>query len=128
MKPIALPADKDFGLFIIFVLIGLMLLSIWAQWHVQLLIALSTLCLASIAVTIVKPSALRPLNRYWMLLGWSIGRLINPLILSILFFILLTPFAAILRLFGRDILRLKKDNFSSNFQPKSEVTDFTNQF
>ena len=48
-----------------------------------------------------------------MNLGFILGKVINPIILGIMYYILLTPFALILKLFGRDELDLKKKNLRS---------------
>lgn len=57
---------------------------------------------------IFKPSILSPLKKIWVQFGETISRVTNPLILGIIYFFLITPFALVGRLFGRDPLRLKK--------------------
>ncbi len=50
---------------------------------------------------------LAPLNRLWFKLGLSLHSVVSPLIMGLLFFGAVTPMAYILRLMGKDLLRLR---------------------
>lgn len=58
-------------------------------------------------VTLIKNDALLPLNKLWMRLGLLLGMIVSPIVLGIIFFGLFTPIAILMRLSGRDELRLK---------------------
>jgi len=98
-------SEKSFGIlfFIVFAIIGLYpLLSfnfvrVWA-----LVIALIFLVLG-----LTKPSVLKPLNTGWIKLGEILGKIIAPVVMLLVFFIVITPIGLMLRLFGKDILGLK---------------------
>ena len=98
-------SEKSFGIlfFIVFAIIGLYpLLSfnfvrVWA-----LAIALIFLFLG-----LTKPSVLKPLNTGWIKLGEILGKIIAPIVMLLVFFIVITPIGLMLRLFGKDILGLK---------------------
>ena len=98
-------SEKSFGIlfFIVFAIIGLYpLLSfnfvrVWA-----LVIALIFLFLG-----LTKPSVLKPLNTAWIKLGEILGKIIAPIVMLLVFFIVITPIGLMLRLFGKDILGLK---------------------
>jgi hypothetical protein len=98
-------SEKSFGIlfFIVFAIIGLYpLLSfnfvrVWA-----LVIALIFLYLG-----LTKPSVLKPLNTGWIKLGEILGKIIAPIVMLLVFFIVITPIGLMLRLFGKDILGLK---------------------
>ena len=62
---------------------------------------------AFFAVAFIMPEALRPLNRLWMRFGMLLHRVLNPVILGILFFAVFTPMGLVMRLFGADLLRLR---------------------
>ena len=83
-------------------------------------------------VAVVSPNVLTPFNKAWMKLGDLMGRVVSPLVLGIIFFVLITPIALITRLFGRDELRLKKTNFNSHWidraPPGPAGDSFKNQF
>lgn len=67
------------------------------------------LCLAVLfALTAAaRPAMLHGMNRVWMRFGVLLARVINPVIMALLFFLVLTPMAAMLRLRGKDPLRLR---------------------
>lgn len=98
-------SEKSFGIlfFIVFAIIGLYPLlsfnfvSVWA-----LVIALIFLFLG-----LTKPSVLKPLNTGWIKLGEILGKIIAPIVMLLVFFIVITPIGLMLRLFGKDILGLK---------------------
>jgi hypothetical protein len=55
------------------------------------------------------PSVLAVPNQLWMKLAALISKITNPIILSLMFYLLFTPVAMICRLMGKDLLRLKSD-------------------
>ena len=55
-----------------------------------------------------RPSLLGPLNRLWMQVGLLLGRVVNPIVMAMLFFIDFTPAGLLLRALGKDPLRLKR--------------------
>ena len=60
-------------------------------------------------VAIIKPSLLQPLNRLWFGFGMLLHKIVNPLVMGLLFFITVTPIALIFRLIGKDPLNRKLD-------------------
>ena len=62
-----------------------------------------------LVVAIARPSILGPLNRAWAKFGLLLGRVINPVILGVVFFLVVTPMAVIRRLLGKDSLHLKSN-------------------
>jgi len=70
-----------------------------------------TLVVAAVflGAAVARPRVLAPLNRLWMRLGLLLHRVVNPLILGLLFFLTVTPMGVAVRLFGRDLLRLRWD-------------------
>lgn len=83
-------------------------------------------------VAIVAPNLLTPFNKAWMKLGDLMGKVVSPLVLGVIFFVLITPVAFVTRLFGRDEMRLKKTNASSywvdRIPPGPAGDSFKNQF
>lgn len=58
-------------------------------------------------IALAAPGILEPLNRFWTLVGLLIQRIVHPLVTGIMFYLIFTPAALLLRLFGQDLLRLK---------------------
>ena len=65
--------------------------------------------LALITVAVLAPQVLAPLNRLWMQLGALLARITNPVIMFAIFGLIFTPYALVMRLSGRDALRLRRD-------------------
>ena len=78
------------------------------------------------------PASLAPMNRAWFALGLLLGKVISPIVLGVLFFLLVTPIAVVTRVFGRDELRLKKRQTSSYWldraSDRSLAESFKDQF
>lgn len=60
-------------------------------------------------VALAKPALLAGLNRLWMKLGVLLGKVVSPIALGILFYVVITPIGVVIRLTGKDPLRLKFD-------------------
>jgi hypothetical protein len=107
MEKIKISSNKSFGIvfFILFFLISLYPLlnnesiRIWA-----LVISLLFLILG-----ILNSTILTPLNLIWFKFGIFLGKIISPLVMGIIFFLVVTPIGLILRLCGKDVLNLKKN-------------------
>jgi hypothetical protein len=98
-------SDRNFGLLFASVLTVLGLLPLRAGGHVRV----PALGLAGffLVITLLRPAFLHPLNRAWTTLGLLLGRVVNPVVTAVLFFLLFTPAGLISRLRGKDRLRLK---------------------
>ena len=63
---------------------------------------------ALLAVALARPSLLHVPNLLWRRLGLLLGKIVNPIVLGLMFFLVFAPAALCLRLAGKDPLRLKK--------------------
>lgn len=82
-------------------------------------------------VTLVKADLLLPLNKLWMRFGILLGKIVSPIVLGVIFFGIFTPIAFLMRLRGRDQLRLKFKSKNTHWVLRNEeitVTSFKNQF
>ena len=127
---VELPSNSKFGFFFTFVF-GLAT----AYFYVNDLMSWAySMALASaviLIITIVKADALLPLNKLWMRFGLLLGMIVSPIVLGVIFFGLFTPIAFIMRLSGRDELRLKFNKKLSHWISRSEPIksdSFKNQF
>ena len=64
-------------------------------------------------VALSRPALLAPLNRLWLKLGLLLYGVVNPVVMAILFYLCVMPIGLLMRLLGKDLLRLK-------FDPKGE--------
>jgi hypothetical protein len=64
---------------------------------------------ALLALAVFAPPLLGPLNRAWRWLSLQLSRIVNPIIMCVMFFVVLTPIGIVMRLAGNDPLRLRLD-------------------
>jgi hypothetical protein len=56
-----------------------------------------------------------PLNRAWTLLGKFLHAIVSPLVMGLIFVVAIIPTGVMLRLFGKDLLRLRRDAAASTY-------------
>jgi len=66
-------------------------------------------------LTVAWPMGLKPLATFWFGLGDLLHHIVNPVIMGVLFFAVVTPFGLVMRLFRGDPLRLKKEPDTSSY-------------
>lgn len=54
-------------------------------------------------------SVLQPLNILWFRLGMLLGRIVNPLVMLLIYVLVIVPFGIAARILGKDLLRLRLD-------------------
>lgn len=81
------------------------------------------LSLAFAFFALVLPVALTPLNRAWTLLGMVLHKVMNPLVMGLLFFGFITPFGFLFRLIKGDVLRLEIDRSAGSYWIVREEKD-----
>ena len=78
---------------------------------------------------LLNSKILTPLNKIWFKFGLILGKIISPIIMSIVFFIVVTPISFIMRILGKDVLNLKYNNNKSYWIEKSgPKSKMKNQF
>ena len=123
-----LPSNRNFGLvfFVFFLIIGLWPLlgtNEIRYWSIFFSIIFFLL-------GITNSKLLNPLNKIWFNFGILLGKMISPLIMGIIFFLVVTPIGLIMRVFGKDILSLKhnKKNKSYWIEKNGPKSKMKNQF
>lgn len=130
LTKLKLPSNKNFGLFFTSIFF---LISIYYLLEKSLLFYIFTsLFSIFLIITIVKPSLLKPLNKLWMMLGYLMGMIMNPIVMGVIFFLLITPIAIITRIFKRDELLIKKNHrrsmWNTRLDNQIKPESFNNQF
>lgn len=62
-----------------------------------------------LAASLIRPSVLAPLNRLWTRFGLLLHKIVNPLVMGLMFFLMVTPMGLVMRLAGKDPMRLRRD-------------------
>jgi hypothetical protein len=61
------------------------------------------------------PAALAPLNRAWLRLGLVLYKVVNPVVMALMFFSTIMPIGFLMRLCGKDPLRLRREPDASSY-------------
>jgi len=125
-----LPSNKKFGYF--FSVIFLIAATYFLYSENQSVgFVLSILALLFYITTSINAKLLIPLNKLWMSFGLLLGKIISPIVLGVIFFVLFTTYAIIMRIMGRDQLYLKQVKNKSHWKLRSNLsckTNFKEQF
>ena len=124
---IKISSNKSFGgvFFIVFLIVSIYPLINNGELRIW---SLST-AIIFLILGLLNSKVLTPLNKLWFKFGLLLGKAISPLIMGIIFFLVVTPTALIMRIIGKDLLNLKFNNKKSYWiektGPKSKMK---NQF
>ena len=67
------------------------------------------------AAGLFAPALLWPLNRVWFLFGMALHKVVNPVVMGLLFYATITPMALVMRLMGKDPLRRRFDPAAKSY-------------
>ena len=78
---------------------------------------------------LINSKILTPLNKLWFKFGIFLGNFIAPIVMGIIFFFVVTPTGIIMKLLGKDLIKLKKNNEKSYWIEKKNIkSSMKNQF
>ena len=126
------PSIKNFGLTfaVVFVAISLWPLLFRSEHPRYWALALG---LAFAAAAYLAPNLLKPLNLVWFKLGMLLHKIVNPIVLGIMFLVFITPIALILRLLGKKLIPLTFERDKASYwiersPPGPDPESLRNQF
>ena len=78
---------------------------------------------------LVNSKILNPLNKMWFKFGIFLGKIVSPLVMGIIFFLVVTPIGLLMRLLNKDLLNIKfNDNTSYWIEKTDTKSKMKNQF
>ena len=126
-----LPSNKKFGLtfsFIFFIIFLYFFLT--SDFYLSYLFLFFSIIFLFFGI--IFPNYLSKLNKAWMMLGLLLGKIVNPIVLGIIYFGLFTPIGLFRKIIGKDELKLKSKNINSYWQQREKVSitpeSFKDQF
>ena len=121
-------SNRSFGIlfFLVFLGFGLWPLTKELSPNIYLII----ISVVFLVLGLLNSKLLSPLNEIWIKFGEILGRIIAPLIMALVYFLILTPISLLVRAFGKDLLGLKylKQQNSYWIQRKKEIDTMDKQF
>ena len=127
MDDIKISSNRSFGIvfFSIFLLISLYPLLKGSDLRIWSLL----ISFVFLALGLINSNLLTPLNKLWFKFGLFLGKIISPLIMGAIFFIVVTPIGILMRLLKKDLLNLKYDKKESYWVEKTgPKSKMKNQF
>jgi len=126
-----MPSLVNFGITfaVVFAIIGLIHVPFGGGMNVWALVVSA----AFLVVTFTVPRLLAPLNRIWFRFGLLLHKIINPIVMGIIYFGLLVPMALVMRGFGKRFLRLDREPKAESYwieraPPGPEPSSLRQQF
>jgi len=118
--------NVTFGIlfFIFFLIIGLYPLKsggVIRVWSVLL-------SLIFLIITIIRPNLFTFLNKLWIKFGILLGKIISPLVMSLVFFIVVTPIGMLVRILKKDTMGLKRGASSYWINKEDKIQSMKKQF
>jgi hypothetical protein len=120
-------SNKSFGLvfFIVFILIGFWPLlnnETYRLWAISI-------SLIFLLLGLINSKLLTPLNTLWFKFGLFLGKIVSPIVIGIIFFVVVTPTGFLMRILKKDLLNLKFTNKDTYWIKKDEhKSKMKNQF
>ena len=121
-------ANRSFGIlfFLVFLGFGLWPLTKELSPNIYLII----ISVVFLVLGLLNSKLLSPLNEIWIKFGEILGRIIAPLIMALVYFLILTPISLLVRAFGKDLLSLKSSKQQNSYwiKRKKEIGTMDKQF
>ena len=117
-QKIKIGSNKSFGIvfFIVFLIIAF-----WPLLNSNEINYWSlTISIIFLILGLANSKILTPLNKIWFKFGILLGNVIAPIVMGIIFFLIVTPTSIIMKILGKDLLNLKKNNNNSYWIEKSD--------
>ena len=125
-----LTSNKSFGALISFLFyIATLYFYFYEEIYITIILLISAVIFSFLAL--IDSKFLTPLNAGWMWLGRILGKIISPIILFLIFFLIFTPISLIMKIYGRDELKIKKLNkltYWITYDRQGVQDGFKNQF
>ena len=127
MDKVRIGSNRSFGIvfFIFFLIIGTYPIFFQGELRIWSLIV----SIIFLLLGIINSRFLTPLNLLWFKFGMLLGRIVSPIVMGLVFFLVVTPTGLIMRILNKDLLRLKKKNTKTYWIERSSIkSDMKNQF
>ena len=125
-KKIKISSNRSFGIVFFIVFLAIALWPILNNGDVRIWSIIVSLIF--LLLGLLNSNILKPLNKLWFYFGILLGNVVAPIIMSLLFFLVVTPTGLLVRFFGKDLLKLKKSKKDTYWIKKDYKSKMKNQF
>ena len=125
---IKIGSNRSFGItfFVVFLIVG-----IWPLLYSESIRIWSIIIsLIFLFLGLIKSRHLTPLNKLWSRFGILLGSIVSPIVMGLVFFVVLTPVAIVMKLIGKDILKKKFNKNKKTYwiYREKNISSLKNQF
>ena len=127
MDKVKIGSNRSFGIvfFIVFFIVGTYPIFFQSELRIWSLIV----SIIFLLLGIINSRFLTPLNLLWFKFGMLLGRIVSPIVMGLVFFLVVTPTGIIMRILNKDLLKLKKKNIKTYWIEKNNQNNrMKNQF
>ena len=127
MDEVKIGSNRSFGVvfFVVFLIIAIYPLINGEELRLWSLI----ISIVFLFLGLANSKLLNPLNKLWFKFGIFLGKIISPLVMGIIFFLVVTPIGILMKLLNKDLLNLRFNNNRSYWIEKTEPkSKMKNQF
>ena len=127
MNNVKLGSNRSFGVvfFIVFLIIAIYPILSDGNFRLWSLVV----SLVFLTLGLINSRFLTPLNKLWFKFGILLGKIISPIIMGIIFFLVVTPIGLLMRLLKKDVLNLSfNDNKTYWIEKNGPKSKMKNQF
>tara|TARA_B100001175_G_scaffold151142_1_gene128089 strand:+ start:233 stop:616 length:384 start_codon:yes stop_codon:yes gene_type:complete len=127
MKDIKISSNRSFGIvfFVVFFIIAVYPIFKGGDLRTWSIV----ISLIFLVLGILNSKLLLPLNKIWFKFGLFLGKLVSPIVMGIIFFLVVTPIGLFMKLLGKDLINLKLNKKNTYWVEKEEQkSKMKNQF
>ena len=121
-------SNRSFGILFFLVFLGFGLWPLTKEMSPNIyLIIISVIFLI---LGLLNSKLLSPLNNLWIKFGEILGKVIAPIVMAVVYFLILTPISLLVRLFGKDLIEIKFNNNVKSYwiKRKKDIGSMKKQF
>lgn len=125
-----MPTNKNFGFSFTFIFFALSAIFFYYNKN-NISLFFLFFCIIFLIITVTKPNLFSSLNYLWNKFALLLNRMVSPIIIFIMFFLIITPFGLIARLFSQDLKKINgkfNKRVNSNFNDFEKKTEYDKQF
>ena len=121
-------SNRSFGILFFLVFLGFGLWQLTKEMSPNIYLVI--ISVVFLILGLLNSKLLSPFNKIWIKFGEILGKIIAPLIMALVYFLILTPISLLVRVFGKDLLGLKylKQQNSYWIKRKKEIGTMDKQF
>ena len=127
MKDIKISSNRSFGIvfFVVFFIIAVYPIFKGGDLRTWSIV----ISLIFLVLGILNSKLLLPLNKIWFKFGLFLGKLVSPIVMGIIFFLVVTPIGLIMKLLRKDLINLKLNKENTYWVKKEDQkSKMKNQF